>query len=281
MKSQLRPSGRAAVREEFESLWEVVCRLRSRDGCPWDRQQDFASMKSQFLAEVYEYIDALERDDSPAMAEELGDLFFHLLFFCRLGEDDGRFSLVEVLRRIRAKLVRRHPHVFGDGAGQKITCDEVADNWEKIKREVEGKVYESRLDGVPASLPPLQKASLFSRKAARAGFDWPSAAAVLPKLREELGEVEEVLEEGGERLEEELGDLMFVLINLVRLAGFEPDRVLARANRKFAARFRAMETAAAAAGRDLAEMGLDEQESLWQQAKNRELPVDEFGKPVD
>ena len=238
-------------------------------------------MQSQFLEEVYEYIDALERDDGPAMAEELGDLFFHLLFFCRLGEDGERFTLLEVLAQIRAKLVRRHPHVFGADAGVEITTGEVRDNWEKIKREVEGKSYASLLDGIPASLPPLEKACRFGQRASRVGFDWPSAAAVLPKLKEEVGEVEEVLETGGARLEEELGDLMFVLVNLVRLAGFEPGRVLGRANRKFAARFRAMEEAAAAAGCDLDGMSLEEQEKLWQQAKAGEPVAAGSGKPVD
>jgi tetrapyrrole methylase family protein/MazG family protein len=285
MKSQLRssqPQTPAQTPESrFARLWEVVCRLRSPEGCPWDRQQDFASMKSQFLDEVYEYVDALERDDAPAMAEELGDLFFHLLFFCRLGEDGERFTLDEVLAGIGDKLIRRHPHVFGRESGAEITPDEVRDNWEKIKREVEGKSYSSLLDGIPDSLPPLEKACAFGKKAAGVGFDWPDAAGVLPKLKEEVGEVEEVLQEGGERLEEELGDLLFVVVNLVRLAGFEPGRVLHRANRKFSDRFRAMEEQARAAGTELSAIGLEEQEKLWQQAKNRARFPGEIEKPVD
>jgi tetrapyrrole methylase family protein/MazG family protein len=249
----------------------VVCRLRSEAGCPWDREQDFASMKNQFLDEVYEFIDALERDDSREMAEELGDLFFHLLFFSRLGEDGKRFQLQSVLADIRAKLVRRHPHVFAARGEDEITPNEVRESWEKIKREVEGKKYDSLLDSVPASLPPLLKAYTFGRKAARVGFDWAGPQEVLPKLREELAEVEEVLDEGGKRLEEELGDLLFVVVNLVRLSGFEPGRTLHRANCKFETRFRIMEEEAGRLGVSLEELTLDEQEELWTAAKKQQF----------
>jgi MazG family protein len=282
MKSQSQPAPAVDPGRSFTALWEVVCKLRSDAGCPWDREQTFASMKNQFLDEVYEFVDALEEDDATAMAEELGDLFFHLLFFSRLGEDERRFSLDLVLERIRAKLIRRHPHVFvADGAA--VSSAEVEVNWERIKREQEGKEYASLLDGVPASLPSLLKAHAFGRKAARVGFDWPDAAAVLPKLREELGEVEEVLAEGDERLEEELGDLLFVTVSLVRIAGYDPDRVLDRANRKFENRFRRMEELAREAGSGLAQMELEKQEMLWSRAKREEKnsdPVENFAEQV-
>ncbi len=265
MKSQLK-SAPERVQEEFGQLWQVVCKLRSQEGCPWDREQDFSSMKNQFLEEVYEFVDALEEDASPAMAEELGDLFFHLLFFSCLAEDGARFSLEQVLEQIKAKLIRRHPHVFAQPEEQ-ITSLQVKANWEKIKRDVEGKEYASLLDSVPVSMPPLLKALAFGKKAAKVGFDWPSPAAVMPKMREELDEVEEVLEDGGERLEEELGDLLFVAVNLVRVSGFEPGRVLHRANEKFERRFRFMEKAALADGSDIAKLSLEEQEVLWQKAK--------------
>jgi len=265
MKSQLKSSP-DRVQEEFGKLWQVVCKLRSEEGCPWDREQDFSSMKNQFLEEVYEFVDALERDESPAMAEELGDLFFHLLFFSCLAEDGERFTLDHVLEQIKAKLIRRHPHVFAQPES-KISTHQVKVNWEQIKRDVEGKEYASLLDGVPVSMPPLLKALAFSQKAAKVGFDWPSPAAVLPKMREELNEVEEVLDVGGERLEEELGDLLFVAINLVRVSGFEPGRVLHRANEKFERRFRFMEEAALAQGSEIANLELEEQELLWQKAK--------------
>ncbi len=260
-------SSAAAVR--FNELWQTVRKLRSPEGCPWDREQDFSSMKSQFLDEVYEFIDALEADDTEGMSEELGDLFFHLLFFSCLGEDGGLFTLGNTLEQIKAKLVRRHPHVFSD-AEQDISPDQVKVNWDKIKREVEGKAYESVLDSVPASLPPLLKAFVYGQKAAKVGFDWSSPAAVLPKLREELAEVEEVLESGGERLQEELGDLLFVVVNLVRLSGCEPGRVLNRANLKFSRRFRFMEQAAGVQGSTLAELKLEKQEILWLKAKLEE-----------
>ena len=265
MKSQLKSSSEDGS-ESFAKLWQVVCQLRSPEGCPWDREQDFSSMKNQFLEEVYEFIDALENDESPAMAEELGDLFFHLLFFSCLAQDEERFTLDHVLEQIRAKLIRRHPHVFTQPE-ESISSAQVKTNWEQIKRDVEGKQYASLLDGVPTSLPPLLKAFTFGKKAAKVGFDWPNPTALIPKIREELGEVEEVLEIGGERLEEELGDLLFVAVNLVRLAGFEPGRVLHRANEKFERRFRFMEEAATADGSDLEKLNLDEQEILWQKAK--------------
>ncbi|MCD6292141.1 MAG: nucleoside triphosphate pyrophosphohydrolase [Deltaproteobacteria bacterium] len=268
MKSQLKSSSDGAdrVSKIFSELWQVVCKLRSPEGCPWDREQDFSTMKNQFLEEVYEFIDALEDNETPAMAEELGDLFFHLLFFSCLGEEGERFTLEDVLEQIKAKLVRRHPHVFAEPQ-KSISSAQVKTNWEQIKREVEGKCYASLLDGVPASLPPLQKAFTFGKKAAKVGFDWPDPAALMPKIREELGEVEEVLESGGERLEEELGDLLFVVVNLVRKAGFEPGRALHRANRKFDHRFRFMEKSAATAGVDLEKLGIEKQESLWEKAK--------------
>ncbi len=267
MKSQLKSSSESA-QASFDKLWQVVRKLRSLEGCPWDREQDFSSMKTQFLEEVYEFVDALESDESPAMAEELGDLFFHLLFFSCLAEDEERFTLDHVLEQIRAKLIRRHPHVFIESEDS-ISSAQVKANWEQIKRDVEGKEYASLLDRIPTSLPPLLKALTFGKKAAKVGFDWPSPAALMPKMREELNEVEEVLEVGGERLEEELGDLLFVAVNLVRLSGFEPGRVLHRANEKFERRFRYMEETAVADGSDLEKMGLDEQEKLWNKAKVR------------
>jgi len=259
----------SAVAVKFSELWQTVCKLRSPEGCPWDREQDFSSMKNQFLDEVYEFIDALEADDSKGMSEELGDLFFHLLFFSCLGEDGGRFTLENTLGQIKDKLVRRHPHVFSD-TEKDISPEEVKVNWDKIKREVEGKAYESALDSVPASLPPLLKAFAYGQKAAKVGFDWSSPAEVLPKLREELAEVEEVLESGGERLQEELGDLFFVVVNLVRLSGFEPGRVLNRANLKFSQRFLFMQQTAVIQGTTLAELTLEKQEILWLKAKLEE-----------
>jgi len=257
-----------AVAVKFNELWQIVCKLRSPEGCPWDREQDFVSMKNQFLDEVYEFIDALEADDSCAMSEELGDLFFHLLFFSCLGEDGERFKLENTLEQIKAKLIRRHPHVFSEVEAGNISPEEVKVNWDRIKREVEGKEYKSALDSVPTSMPPWLKAYIFGQKAAKVGFDWSSPDEVMPKLREELTEVEEVLEAGGAALEEELGDLMFVAVNLVRLSGFEPGRVLNRANLKFAERFRFMEQAAAARGVSLEELELEDQEILWQKAKD-------------
>lgn len=257
----------SAVAVKFKELWLTVCKLRSPTGCPWDREQNFATMKNQFLDEVYEFIDALEAEDSNGMSEELGDLFFHLLFFSSLGEDGDRFRLENTLEQIKAKLVRRHPHVFSEGEFADISPEEVKVNWDRIKREVEGKEYKSLLDSVPASLPPLLKAFVLGQKSAKVGFDWSSPAEIMPKLYEELTEVEDVLESGGERLQEELGDLLFVVVNLVRLSGFEPGRVLNLANLKFSRRFRFIENTARLQGSTLVNLTLEKQEILWQQAK--------------
>ncbi|MBW1644916.1 MAG: nucleoside triphosphate pyrophosphohydrolase [Deltaproteobacteria bacterium] len=274
MKSQPRPAAGenggapAPELEELRRLRAVIAKLRAPDGCSWDREQDFASMKPRFLEEVYEYIDALENDDRQGMQEELGDLFFHLLFAVLLGEEEGSWSLAAILAGIREKLVRRHPHVFA--AAGRLDSGEVRDQWEEIKRRVEGKNYQSVLDGIPRSLPPLQKAYQFGKQCRKIGFDWPTAAAVVPKVHEELREVEEALAGGRRReLQEELGDLMFVIVSLVRLLEFDPDSLLQAANRKFERRLRAMEAAAARQQRSLAAMSLDEQEELWQQVKKQ------------
>lgn len=265
MEDKPEPSA-AGAGDKFQELWQIVRKLRSPEGCPWDREQNFSSMKNQFLDEVYEFIDALEEDDNPAMSEELGDLFFHLLFFSCLAEDEERFLLEVTLEQIKAKLIRRHPHVFSKPESD-LSSSQIKVNWERIKREVEGKEYASALDSLPASLPPLLKAFMLGQKAAKVGFDWSSAVEIMPKLYEELAEVEEVLEIGGERLEEELGDLLFVVINLVRLSGFEPGRVLNRANLKFSERFRFMEQEAISQGLSLDELNLEDQEILWQKSK--------------
>ena len=264
MKSQLDHQDRSHT--EFEQLVEVVGKLRAPGGCPWDREQTFFSMKQQFLSEVYEFIDALESEDCAGMAEELGDLFFHLIFFSIIGEEQGNFTLPEILTQIKEKLVRRHPHVFENQ--DSLSTAQVKANWEKIKSEVEGKKYASRLDSIPRSLPPLLRAQTLAERGSRVGFDWSSAVEVLPKIREELIEVEEVFAaRNRDGLENELGDLLFVVLSLVRLAGFQSDQVLSGANRKFERRFRHMEKSAALDGKDLETLSLTEQELLWQRAK--------------
>ena len=259
-------TGRSTA-EKFLRLREVIRRLRAPGGCPWDREQDFASMKPRFLEEVYELVDALEQGDAGGMREELGDLFFHLLFMALLGEEKHDWTLGDILDGIAEKLIRRHPHVFAQ-PGKIESSSQVITQWDEIKKQVEGKNYQSLLDNVPRSLPPLQKAYVYGKKGRKVGFDWPSAAEVLPKVHEELREVEEAMA-GNDReaLAEELGDLFLVLTSLSRLLGFEPEGLVRAANRKFDCRFREMERMAAEKGTSLEKLSLEEKESLWQAAK--------------
>ncbi|NIA19336.1 MAG: nucleoside triphosphate pyrophosphohydrolase [Xanthomonadaceae bacterium] len=276
MKSQLPEMTTSSVKdrkttaEKFLQLREVIRQLRSPGGCPWDREQDFSSMKPKFLEEVYELVDALEQNDLAGMREELGDLFFHLLFMALLGEEGNYWTLDDVLDEIAEKLIRRHPHVFTQ-SGMIETSSQVLTQWDEIKKQVEGKNYQSLLDNVPRTLPPLQKAYVYGKKGRKVGFDWRSAAEVLPKVYEELQEVEDAMA-GNDReaLAEELGDLFLVMVSLARHLDFEPEGLVRAANRKFDHRFREMERIAAAQGTSLEQMSLEEKEILWQAAKKRQ-----------
>ncbi|MEA2110202.1 MAG: nucleoside triphosphate pyrophosphohydrolase [Pseudomonadota bacterium] len=256
--------------EKFLRLQEVIRRLRSPGGCPWDREQDFVSMKPRFLEEVYELVDALEQNDFAGMREELGDVFFHLLFMVLLGEEGNHWDLDDVLDGIAEKLIRRHPHVFAQ-SGTIETSSQVLTQWDEIKKQVEGKNYQSLLDNVPQTLPPLQKAYVYGKKGRKVGFDWQSAVEVLPKVHEELRELEEAMA-GNDRkaMAEELGDLFLVLTSLTRLLDFDPEGLVRAANRKFEYRFREMERIAGVQGSSLEQLSLEEKEILWQKAKKRQ-----------
>lgn len=276
MKSQLSekntgsPKTGKTTEEKFVRLWKVIRRLRAPGGCPWDREQDFSSMKPKFLEEVYELIDALEQNDYSGMREELGDLFFHLLFMTLLGEEGHYWSLDDVLDSIAEKLIRRHPHVFGQ-SGKIELSSEVVTQWDEIKKQVEGKDYQSLLDNVPRTMPPLQKAYVYGKKGHKVGFDWPCAADVLPKVHEELQEVEEAMA-GNDRvaLAGELGDLFLTIVSLARHLDFEPEGLVRAANRKFDYRFREMERMAGRDGVSLGQLSLQEKEMLWQMAKKHQ-----------
>jgi MazG family protein len=251
----------------FLELWKVIRRLRAPGGCPWDRQQTLASMKPRLIEELYEFIDALEQGDRAAMAEELGDMQFLILFFILLGQEEGAFSLHGVLEAVKAKLVRRHPHVFGDETLR--DAGEVRDRWEVIKAQVEGKGSASLLDRVPRSLPPLQKAHEFGRRCQKIGFDWPEAADLLPKIDEEVAEIRDAWKAGdSSAVGEEVGDLLLVLVSFARLLELDADSLLRQANEKFERRFRRLETLAAAAGTRLADLSLAAQEQLWAASKD-------------
>ena len=235
--------------------------LRGPDGCPWDREQDMRSLRRYTLEEAYEVIEAIDAGDPAAVADELGDLLLQVVFLAQIGAEAGDFDITDAIGAIIDKLVRRHPHVFGDV--QVADADEVVRNWETIKTRE--RRAESLLDDVPAGLPGLARAHKLGKRAAQMGFDWPTAGEVVQKVREELGELEAELTSGEpERIEEELGDLLLSLASLARHLDTTAELCLNRANAKFERRFRQVE-AAVAAGR--IGSSLEELEAEWQRAK--------------
>lgn len=252
----------------IDRLLEIMDRLRDpRQGCPWDLEQDFRSIVPHTLEEAYEVAETVECGELGALRDELGDLLFQVVFLARLGKERGLFEFDDVATAIADKLVRRHPHVFGDADAGDAAAQSV--EWESIKAgERAGHGATGALDGVPLSLPALQRASRLGKRAARVGFDWPGLAGVLDKVGEERRELDEAIEGGdADRIEAELGDLLFAFTNLARHLGVDAERGLRGTNRRFEKRFRAMESALAAGGRDLREMTIEEMETCWQAAK--------------
>lgn len=253
--------------EEFDELVRIMARLRAPGGCPWDREQTHRSLRHYFVEEVYEALEALDDQDMSRFCGELGDVMLQVVFHAQLAGEAGEFDIREVLRRINEKLVRRHPHVFGD-----VTvsgADEVLDNWQEIKlAEGENVDRESVMDGVPRGLPALQRAYDLSRRAARVGFDWPDIGGVWDKFAEETAELREAAEAGDpSAIEAEVGDLLAAVVNLARFLGVEPEQAMRTASDRFEGRFREVEKRAGEAGRDMREMGLAELDELWEAAK--------------
>jgi ATP diphosphatase len=239
-------------------------------GCPWDRMQRFATIAPYTIEEAYEVADAIAREDFAALPDELGDLLFQVVYHARLAEEEGRFAFADIARAIADKMIRRHPHVFSDVAVRDAAAQSLA--WEAHKSAERGARAEiGTLAGVPAGLPALVRAHKLTARAARVGFDWPDAAAVLDKLEEEAAELRAELPGADPaRLADELGDLLFVLANLGRKLGLDPEECLRGANRKFATRFAAMERRVAREGRTLGELDLPAMEAEWQAVKAAE-----------
>jgi ATP diphosphatase len=254
--------------QETTRLLAIMARLRDKHGgCPWDLEQDFATIAPYTIEEAYEVADAASRRDMPALKDELGDLLFQVVYFARLAEEQGAFSFAEVAAAIADKMVRRHPHVFGEAAARDAAAQTEA--WETQKAaERRAAAQEGALAGVPAALPALTIAEKLTKRAARVGFDWPDVEAVLRKLDEEVAELRAEFEAGdADRLEDELGDMLFVLANVARKLKLDPEAALRRANGKFATRFMAVERRLAAEGVTPAEAGLDRMETAWQAVK--------------
>ena len=244
-------------------LLEVMNTLRRE--CPWDREQTFDSLRSNTIEETYELADAITDHNMEGIKEELGDLLLHVVFYSKLGEEEGAFDFGDVADALCDKLIYRHPHVYGDIHAN--TPDQVRENWEALKLRKKNR-KSGTLGGVPRSLPAMVKAYRMGEKAAGAGFDWEQKEDVWDKVREELGEVEAEMKSGSRTdLEGEFGDLFFALINACRLYGVDPESALERTNKKFIQRFNYMEEHAAAKGHTLHEMSLDAMEELWQSAK--------------
>jgi MazG family protein len=258
---------RRAIADAILALVDLMARLRSEDGCPWDRAQDAATLKPYLIEEAHEVADAIDGGDVGELRDELGDLLFQIVFQSRLLDERGLGDLGDVARAITAKMVRRHPHVFSN-AGPLDTPGEVADRWEVLKENERRESGRSLLDGLPVSLPALTAASRMGEKASSVGFAWPNAAAVRAKLSEELGELDRVLASGdAARIEDELGDVLFVLANLGRMVGAHPEEALRAANRKFRARFGYIESRLRERGLSPSESTLAEMERLWSEAK--------------
>jgi ATP diphosphatase len=225
----------------------IMARLRAPDGCAWDREQTFDSIKRYTLEETYEVFDAIDRQAWPELKDELGDLLLQVLFYAQMAEEAGHFGIEDVAANLNAKLVRRHPHVFGEGTA--ATADEVKQTWDAIKQtEKAGQAAKSYIDEVPQYLPALLEAQKLGTRAARVGFDWPNAEGLFEKLAEESAELRAEVQAGdADAMEDELGDLLFTAVNLARHLKVEPEFALRRANRKFRERFNRMEAAAGGA----------------------------------
>lgn len=251
----------------LDPLVEVMARLRAPDGCPWDREQTHLSLRKYMLEEAYEAVEAAGSGTPEHLCEELGDVLLQVVFNAQMAREQGDFDMHDIIRGITAKLVRRHPHIFGDVVAN--TADEVTRNWEAIKRVEKGvPAPQSVLSGVSTALPALSRAHEVQRKAAKVGFDWPDIQGPVAKIREELAEI---LAAHTDEIEGEVGDLLFAVVNLGRMLGVDPEVALTGTNAKFINRFRHIERRAVAIGRALPEMTLSELDALWDEAKQAEL----------
>jgi MazG family protein len=264
----------------FEKLVAIQKWLRDPGGCPWDREQTHQTLRTYLIEEAYEVLDALESGDDEKFVEELGDLLLQVTFHSQIASEDGRFSVSDVIRAVHEKMIRRHPHVFGEQRAKDSA--EVLKNWQKIKAQERqakdpsaqaDRKPESALDGVPRAIPATLEGLQLTKKAARTGFDWNDAAGIFEKIREETTEVQQALQSAGQpKIEEELGDLLFAAVNLARFLHVDPEIALKNANAKFVRRFHAMERLAAESGRKFEDVPRPEKEALWDSAKRSEQP---------
>jgi MazG family protein len=252
----------------FARLVEIMARLRAPGGCPWDRVQTFDTIKPYLLEETYEVMDAIDARDWEGLAEELGDLLLQSVFFAQMASEEGCFEITDSLEAINSKLIRRHPHVFADGDAK--TPDDVKRRWDEIKAEEKPRA-KGLLAGVSRSLPALVEAQQIASRAAGVGFDWENVEQVFDKMREELAELDAARSRGTQAaIEDEIGDLLFVLVNIARFLKVDPEQALRKTNAKFRRRFEHVETGLAAQNKTPREATIAEMESLWQDAKRND-----------
>jgi tetrapyrrole methylase family protein/MazG family protein len=256
-----------SIQEDFQKLIDIMSQLRSEKGCPWDKEQTRESLKPFLIEETYEVLEAIDENNPEKIKEELGDLLFQIIFHCQIAKERNEFNIDDVIKKITEKMIARHPHVFGE---EKInTSEEVLRQWEKRKKE-EGKLKESLLEGIPKDMPALIRAQRLQARAAKVGFDWKRIEDVLEKLDEELVEFRNALKDKEqEKIEDELGDLFFVLVNVSRFVGVNPEDALRKTISKFISRFRYIEMKAAELGMHLSDMTLQDMDALWEEAKKQ------------
>lgn len=247
--------------DRFESLVEIIARLRAPDGCPWDRKQTHSSLREFLLEECYEALEALDEGDTEKLRDELGDILLQIVLHAQIASEAGEFTIDDVVRGISEKMIYRHPHVFG--SEEVASAEEVAHNWEALKREERGDDT-SLLDSVPRQMPALSYSYEIQRRVAQVGFDWEDISGVIDKLAEEVGEFQQA---DGEKKADEFGDLLFTLVNIARRMGIDSEIALREANAKFFRRFTAMEELCRERGTTFAELSFDEQNALWEEAK--------------
>lgn len=245
----------------FESLVEIIARLRAPDGCPWDREQTHSSLREYLTEEYHEVLDALDRGDPERLREELGDLLLQLVLHAQIAAEAGEFDIAGVVKDLNEKLIHRHPHVFGDAEVE--NSQDVMHNWQELKKEEKGE-EESLLAGVPPQMPALSYSQAIQRRAAQAGFDWENIDGVIEKLAEEVAEYKSST---GDKKAGEFGDILFTLVNIARRLGIDSEAALRESNRKFFRRFSAMEELCRKRGTTFAELSFDEQNALWEEAK--------------
>lgn len=256
------------MNDKFQNLVEIMEKLRSEEGCPWDRVQTHDTLKKYLLEETYELLEAIEKKDFNGIKEELGDLLLQIVFHSKIAKDEGKFDINDVIDTISKKMINRHPHVFGGASFE--TPEEVLSQWDERKKE-EGKLRDSILDGIPITLPALSRAYKIQSRVSKVGFDWDGIEGVFDKLTEEVNELKEAIKsKHKDKIEEEVGDVLFSIVNIARFLKIDPEIALRKTNQKFEDRFKKLERVVSERGKSLKEMTFTEMDTLWEEIKKKD-----------